>query len=83
MTEDKKILEAKSHKALSVVMRDLGKLISHIEDLDDLVNRYRGQGVDASVRQFYQGSEFTRPLHHLQGLKSWQREYQDYEKRSA
>jgi len=83
MAEDKKSLERQAHQQLDDVMASVSDLISCVEVLDDLINRYRGLGVDASVRQFYQGSQFRWPHQRLRGLKAWQTEYQDLMKRSA
>jgi len=68
-------IKNKAFKQADKVHRDLDKLITSIEVLDGLINDYRSYGIDASKRQFYLSSRFSKPVSRLVSLKAWQKDY--------
>ena len=71
-------LEKQASEKAETVMYHLDRLINAINDLDSLINEYRGLGgSDPTQRPFFISTKYQWALNHLTGLKAWQRHYQD------
>jgi len=71
-------LEDQANKKIDRVMSLAEKLIDEIDDLNRILNHYRGLGVGPTERPFYFSKKFQWPLIHVKGLKMWVKEYRAF-----